>query len=323
MIEDKRKAKELVLAVLQRLKLSPYVSIDKALNDSTVRAYLGVVKDKKENKYFLKVRVQDLETEKRFLQKSHFFGKFLSSYPQLSFNKKTPQLLKSSFGEDIDYLLYKFIKGEDLGTRRYYDVIRLKMNEIDEVLYILKSLLEIPAKFFPKNYEQNGTAFFKKRFKSCAALGIGKYLEKKEVGNLKKISQLSLFDEYLKFFCHGDFKPNNFIRTKEKGIFVVDFEISSISNQFYDFFSIWAYAVRKPRWQKTLMERFLRTYKFKSREEHLLFEAEKVMFLMFELGSLLWYFERNLTKSGIRVAKRYLPVRVNDLKKGLENFHYL
>lgn len=320
MIEDKRQAKEKVLKILKKLKLTPCDSIDKALNDPTVRAYLGKVKDQKGQKYFLKVRVQDLESEKRFFWKSYFLGKILNENPSLSFNKKTPKLVDSSFGKDIDYLLHEFVKGEDLGTRSYYDVIRLKMNEIDEVLYIIKALLEIPANFFPKDFDRKGTPFFIEKFEGGLISGMGKYLEKKELQKLKGLCHLSLLDKYLNFFSHGDFKPNNFIRMK-RGLYVVDFEITSISNQFFDFFSIWGYAVRKPRWQAALMKKFLDWYKFKDKQECQLFELVKIMFLMRELGSLLYYFKRNLTKSGVRVAKRYLPIRVEELKEGLRNFN--
>ncbi|MBL7159269.1 phosphotransferase [Candidatus Microgenomates bacterium] len=316
MIKDKKIAKKRVSRVLKELELTPCNPINKVLNNQTLRAYLGQVQDKKGNSFFLKVRVQDFESQKKYFRKSHFLGKILNKNPHFSFNKKTPRLLSSKFGSNIDYLLYEYVKGDNLGTRRFYDVIRLRMTEIDGVLYILKALLEIPIKAFPKAYDKGGTSFLKAKFQDCAALGVDKFLEKAEFIKLKKISRLPLFDKYTRFFCHGDFKPNNFIRT-QKGIFVVDFETSLISNQFFDFFSIWAYAIRKPRWRKTLMKRFLEEYQFRSREEHILFEAEKILFLVFEIGSVLRYFERNLTRTGIKTAKRYLPVRIEELKKEL------
>lgn len=275
----------------------------------------------------MKVRVQDLESEKRFFWKSYLLGKVLNENPGLSFNKKTPRLASSSFGEDIDYLLHEFIKGEDLGTRSYYDVIRLRMSEIDEVVYILKSLLEIPVKLFPKDFDRKGTPFFKESFEGTLKAGMEKHLNKREVRTLRKICQLPLLDASLKFFSHGDFKPNNFIRTHQvdgqakKSLYVIDFEITSITNQFYDFFSIWGYAIRKPLWRRTLMAKFLKEYQLRDREEQTLFEAVKVLFLMREVGSLFRYFERNLTQSGIRVAKRYLPIRVRELRGALEKYN--
>lgn len=320
MIEDKERAKKVVLKVFKKLRVVPCGSVDKALADPTVRAYLGAVKDKKGRKFFLKVRVQDVGNLRRYFWKSYILGKILNKNPHLPFNKKTPKLLASSFGQNVDYLLYQYVKGENLGTRVYYDVIRLKMQEIDEILYILKVFLEIPARLFPKSYDRKGTSFFKEKFKSFLNLGIGKYLKKKEIQKLKKICQLSVLDQYLKFFSHGDFKPNNLIRTK-KGIVVVDFEASSISNQFFDFLSIWGYAARKHRWRRSLMKRFLGQYQFKNREGWVLFEAEKVLFLMYEFGSLLGYLKKNLNKTGISVAKRYLPLRARELKEGLRDFN--
>jgi len=316
MIENKKKAKEIVVRLLERLRLKPCASIDKALNDPTVRAYLGAVQDQKGKKYFLKVRVQEIETEKRFFWKTYVFSQIFKNHPQLAFNQKTPRLLDSSFGQEIDYFLWELIKGKDLGTRAYYDIIRLKMDEIDEVLSILKSFLEIPVKVFPKNYDYRGRAYFKKKLSDCLKLGIRKYFSSQEINQFKKIANHPLLDKYQRFFSHGDFKPNNFIRTK-KGLYVVDFETSSISNQFFDFFSIWGYAIRKPRWRAKLMEKFLAWYQFKSREERTLFGIVKILFLMRELGSLLYYFKRNLTQRGIKVAKRYLPQRIGELKEAL------
>ena len=70
------------------------------------------------------------------------------------------------------------------------------------------------------------------------------------------------------------------------------------------------------------MERFLKKYQFSTREERFLFEAEKLMFLMFELAALLAYLKKNFTKTGVVVAKRYLPMRILELKEGLRNFNF-
>ena len=236
---------------LDKNNLESLTSLEKIFSDKTRHSYFSIVFDKLNKKhFFLKIRTHNLKEEKEAFKIQSQIGTFLKNNPSLSLNYYTPKLIKADT-KPVDYLLYEYIKGKNMGSREInnYGAIRFKIDDINEIIKIVDALNSFPVDNQNFVLKKRDSKFFKNLVKPSKLLKIPKIYQL-----LKK--NWYLFNKHAKFLSHGDFKPNNFIKSKNK-LLIVDFETASISNPYTDIASLWAYAIRKPRWRKILLTKFI------------------------------------------------------------------
>lgn len=273
--------------------LIPEISLEQSLADLTSRNYFSSVKDIEGKKYFLKIRLHDLDADKRMFEKQLIIGKVLKDN-KLNLSKYTPQLIEGGLGE-IDYLLYAYIEGINLGSRTDYAISKFKPQEMDQVIDILRSILEVPVDLLPCNFEKRGEEYYKKFLL---------YGTKKKELKLNLGIDWGLIEREARYFTHGDFKPNNFVRTKN-GLMIVDFDQTAIGNTLTDVVRLWASILDPVEWKDKLLKEFLLKVHIKPDQKLL-----KDMLLIHTI------FERNYLKFKFsRLENKYLSIREAEIKK--------
>lgn len=265
-----------VCAVLTKLKLTPLMPIDNILKDQTRSSYSSFVEDQKKNKYFIKIRTSDSAQQKEFFFQSYWFGRMLNKHKPPLY-QLTPKMVLGDLGDNCDYLLYEYVEGKNMGSRVYHDVLKLKKEDLSNVVKIYNAIREIPPDWFPQRFRRRGAKFY--RFLILEDVPFdertlaGTYTDK-ELVRIKALTQdknlLNLLNKYTNTFQHGDFQAPNFFKIKNGQLFILDFDQCSLTNPFYDAVYLYTHAFRKPYLRNKLLNAFIN---FKS-----LTEKEQIIF---------------------------------------------
>lgn len=291
-VNIKNKVKEF----LNERRFTKYEDIDAVFTDPTRRAYYSTVEDQKGEKFFIKIRALDLDFDKRSFEKQKVIGTILRNNPELVLNTFTPKLIESSNNE-VDFLLYEYIEGDNLGSRDGYAISKLTNRDVVEVLAILKAMFDFPVNLLPESFEKRGKKYYQDFLL---------YANPAKQIDEKLGIDWEVFDKSTTYLTHGDFKPNNFLRTKN-GLIVLDFEQASISNIYADFIRIWAAEIRNLSFKDKLMEAFIREFKLNERDK--LFHDMKLIHNIFERNYVKYKFTN--------VKDEFLALREEEVEKSI------
>lgn len=300
--------KEKINKFLNNKKWQILTPLDEIFADPTRRTCFSIITDAKGIKYFLKIRTLDMDFDKKAFEKQLNLGNVLNSHPEILLNKYTPKLIDGGLGE-IDYLLYEYIEGENLGSRTDYGILKLNQHHIKELFDIMISLWNFPVNLLSSNYEKRGGDYYK--YLLTFASGeqeLKKYLE----------IDWSLLDKETKFYSQGDFKPNNFIKTAQ-GLMIVDFEQASISNPLADIVSFLAYIINNPKFRQDLIDNLLLLLKqhFGNDAKYKkLFDDLMLIHVVFEYNALKNVIDGHSKKYQVNNnLLKFLHLREEDMKK--------
>ncbi len=267
-------ARERVERVLKKLKLVSVVPVHKVLGDHTKKSFSAPVVDVRGRRFFLKVRLMDNPVEKIFFFTSYTVGNILKKY-NLPLKRYTPTLLDAELGE-IDWLLFEYVEGQEMGSRKYYDVFKFKRDDVKQIIEILRCIMDFPINLLPKGFRKSGGDFFEHLILREVPFDEEKllrYFSSSELSLIKEISMdkkiLNLFEESASFFQHGDFDPRNFIKRGDN-LFILDFDQARITNKFFDVAFFQQNAFRKPRIRDLVLNGFLRFCKISEKERFIL-----------------------------------------------------
>lgn len=262
-----------IKAFLKKKGLKPETAVETIFADDTRHCYYSFVKDKKGEKFFFKVRIYDTDFEKEVFLKPYQIGTLLNKHPQLKLNQFTSKMVDGSLGGELDWLLYEYVSGKSLGSRWLYDINKLKISEIPQVMAILEALEEIPLGGILKDLEKRKAKFYHFLVfedKPVEESFLLKYFSRKELAQIKEVvtndEKARVFDQFCHQFSHSDLQPPNFLRTK-KGIMVLDFDHMAVNNALYDLLYLWIRSLRRPKFRKALLEAFFKKYSFEKYRE--------------------------------------------------------
>jgi len=268
--------KQQVRNLLIKLKLNPLKSINNILKDRTRSSYSSVVKNQKGAKFFIKIRLSDTKQQKEFFFQSYWLGYTLNKHKP-SLYHLTPKLLDGQIKNNIDYLLYQYIKGKNMGSRRYHDVFKFKKEDLVNIVKIHQAIKEIPNQWFPKTFRKRKAEFYQFLILEDIPFNeksLAQVYSQQEINQIHALSQnkriLDLLSKNTNTLQHGDLQAPNFLKTKKGRLLILDFDQSSLTNRFYDAAYFYNHAFRKPRLRDALLKAFVGLKRLNN-EEGLLF----------------------------------------------------
>jgi hypothetical protein len=280
------------------LKKNGYIlpkSFRSIYDNKTVHAFVSPIQYK--NKlYFIKIRTLTLDIEKIRFNKQLKVSQFLSQNPNLAINKYTAKLLDygTSKNDGVDFMIYEYKKGANVGSRSHYGITRLKMSDIESLINIIIALLEIPTNVLSNLLKVQSANFYKDKMTYHK-------LSDKYNNLLTKISW-NIFNTNNNYFSHGDFGPHNLMRGKDN-LILTDFEDVSITNPYFDIATLWVYSFVKNNWREKLLKVFKVKHAKIINEDYLNYNL--LIYTLIQIGFLLRYDKK--------VIKKYLWKRNNDL----------
>jgi thiamine kinase-like enzyme len=257
-----------IFELFKELKIEPIQkeNILKKINQGLRRFYTPVCKDEEGKKILLKIRVlksrlvsKQLKGEVKVL---HFLKRISKKF---NLNFLFPSILKVGRFQNLNFCLKNFEEGKlagqvlrDFGYKKFF----LKDVSPDKMAKAISSLQKIPDTYFKnlKLYKRGGLSylknfiyykktFFKFFLKSQFNQEI---IKKNEIEKAEEILKKNkkFLDEMAKFPTHGDLYPNNILVTKDKKLFILDWESFHLDNQFFDPCFVWLWAHKNEKWQK-------------------------------------------------------------------------
>lgn len=270
--------KEQIASFLQTQSLKSLTPQDEIFADPTKHSYYSVVVNRQGKKQFLKIRTHNLDWEIKTFRHQYLIGKLLRENSKIALNQHVPRMATGKIGGKLDYFLSEYIEGENMGSRSQYGTIKFTERDIATLINIAKALIDFPINLLPADFEKRKSKFYQD------------WIAKSEYRKDPKLRRIldknwQQFEQKASSLSHGDFKPNNFIRSKSGKLLVVDFEQVSLSNPYSDIASLWAYAIKKPRFRERLLAEFINRT-IKSASELAFLRANMLIHSLFELKAL-------------------------------------
>ncbi len=327
-IKDPESSQRKVVNILKKLNLTPSRSVAMVIKDKTRIHYTDAVTDKQGRQYFIKIKLFKDELNNYHLYKNKVINEILINHPDLKLNAFTPRLV----AYDDDFLLYEYVKGVNLGTRRFYNVIKAKLTDIPAITDIIQAVVEFPSSLLPGDFEKHGwhflmfQLFVETRYEKDKHIFL-QYFTKRElelIEGLKNNQQLqSLVEKNAIYFSHGDFKPSNLLKSRDT-INAIDWDLSSIGIKYYDLVKFYLVSYRKPLLKKTFLEEGLRKIKF-SENDRILLILTLFCLLFLECKVLIDRLnsDYNGKKKDFNVMKRLFAAKLVDAKYYLNELYKL
>lgn len=318
-----------VQTVLKKLKLTPLQPLDKILKDITRRSYSTFVTDQTGKKCFIKIRLSDDPKQKEFFFQSYWLGVLLNKHKPPLYHF-TPRLINGENGQPIDFLLYEFIAGKNMGSRIYHDVFKFKKQDLPQIARIHQAIKEISPKWFPPKFRHRDASFFQFLILEDVTFDektLRRVYPRAEIDYIRSLAHnqnlFSLLQKNTNTFQHGDFQAPNFVKTPKQKLIILDFDQSSLTAPFYDAVYLYNHAFRKPTLRDALLQAFLPKLHKLSEKKQLLFYFTR--FCTAFVWVKLYLRDEKLIqqKPGASVWEQAFQLRAADTKQLLEKIKAL
>lgn len=257
--------KEIILKVLKRYNFK----IVKKIQPSSVYRFNNlIVKNSKDEKFFIKILLKKNNIWKRSLLRESLILKFFTKHPELKV--KVPLFFDSNFKTFPYYHIHRYIEGDIIGY--FYDLYNHK-SVIKMIPLIIENL---------KNIQQSSSEL--KEYLKKIDIHTEYRTYKRYYNRIKEYEQDLInknlginFDKIYRFyqkinkkinfklvFSHGDFTFANHILGKNKVIYLTDWEWIRFDNLVGDLCHLWIQSFRYPSFQRVLLEEFLKVNSKKS-----------------------------------------------------------
>ncbi len=314
-----------VVQVLDQLRLSPTHPIASVIKDCTRIHYSDIVLDGKNNRYFIKIKLFKDKLNDNHLYKNKVINGVLRQNPQLKLNQFTPKLIAS--GEN--FLLYEFVEGINLGTRRYYNVVKAKLDDIPKITDILQSVLEFPTSLLPQDFERHDWGFLmfqlykETRYKKDKKIFL-KYFSPYELNLVEALAEnrhlKGLVDDNAAYLTHCDFKPSNMLKSDDN-ITLVDWDLASVGIKYYDLARFYLVSYRKPQLQQIFFQECLKKINF-SEDDRILLTLTLFSLLFLESKVLIDRLQ-DPQRRDFNVLQRLFERKLKDAKIHLRELYKL
>ncbi|MBI4973262.1 hypothetical protein HZC27_01495 [Candidatus Roizmanbacteria bacterium] len=313
-------AHQKVKHILSSLKLTPPRPILDNLNDRTRFSYFEPVTSAKNVKYFIKIKLFEDKYINNYFYKNKVLGDALRNNQLQKLNRYTPTLIEGTG----DYLIYKYVQGNNYGNRYYYQPSFIVMNDLPNLFQIINAVNEFPISLLPKDYEVHGWPYmmfhiykegeitereieYKKLFSSREYSFISSLFYNKKLEQIVKTNSDNL--------SHNDFQPTNFIN---RGTFIqiVDWDNSGIDHKFYDLVKFYIVHYRKRKIQKVIFDFALQKV-VKTKEDKIIYFASLIARSIVECTALI-----KEKGSDIRQGKQISLLKQNILKTRIIDTKY-
>ncbi len=305
--------------VLGELRLSPTHPIASVIKDNTRIHYSDIVTGEKNKRYFIKVKLFKDKLNDNHLYKNKVINGVLAQNPQLKLNQFTPKLV----GSGENFLLYEFVEGINLGTRRYYNVVKAKIDDIPKITDILESVLEFPTSLLPQDFEKHDWGFlmfqlFKEtRYKKDKEI-FRRYFSHYELSLVEALAEnrnlKALVDANAAYLTHCDFKPSNMLKSDDN-ITLVDWDLASVGIKYYDLARFYLVSYRKPQLQQIFFQECLKKINF-SEDDRILLTLTLFSLLFLESKVLIDRLQ-DYTRRDWHVLQRLFERKLKDAKTHL------
>ncbi len=236
-------AKQLKTPAVNKIKnklLKNFDLTEKHLMSTSGRNYVSLCKDKKNNKYILKIRRENTKKNKKNFTKEALVYDFFK-------NKKNnflvfPDIIKIDSVKDKQYLLYRYLDGEDSGIYFFLSKNAKKNLNPETVLksldFIQKQTKNIKKKIKLDKLENDFYIKFYKKYKKSFLKNLNNDLYERGLKIIKKNLTI-LMKKFV--FVHNDFNPKNVILLKKKDkkfiknkIALIDWSDAALGNSAWD-----------------------------------------------------------------------------------------
>ena len=236
------------------------------INDSIEkkkRFLTTAVRNKKGEKFFLKVRLQKNKEVVRDFKKEIAVYKLFGEY----FKKKCtafPIIISSGKYRNLQWSLAGFIEGNlagwadnDFGLSKKF----LENSNPKDLAKEINRYQSIPFNKIKKlKLYHQGSWWYWQDFNFYLKNYLGKQsiIKQKEIEKSTKIlkGKKELLESEAKFLCHGDLYPNNLMLTPSNKISILDWGRSNFNNPSFDIAFIYLSAWRNKKWQKSFLNHY-------------------------------------------------------------------
>jgi len=224
------------------------------------RFFTTAVRDKKGEKFFLKVRLQKNKEVIRDFKKEIAVYKLFEKH----FKKKSatlPRIISLGKYRNLQWSLAGFIEGDlagwadkDFGFKKKF----LENSNPKDLAKEINRYRSIPFNEIKKLklyhqgswwYWQDFNFYLKNYLKRQSTI------KRKEIEKSTKIlkKRKELLEREAKFLCHGDLYPNNLIITPSNKIPILDWGRSNFNNPSFDIAFIYLNAWKNKKWQESFL----------------------------------------------------------------------